>query len=125
MRLGPGQSHSRLPVPGTCPPRGADPPPDGHGPDCTGIRAGGSICISAQCPPPQVLLQGPGPSSLEDRRILLPLEGTQGLCLPPDLPNPARTAEDSGGSGVGGANSTLVAEEELVPRADQPPSGHR
>ena len=69
------------------------------------------------------LLQGSGPSSLEDRRVLLPVEGVPGLCLPADLPHPAHTAEESGGSSAGGANSTLVAEEELVPQTDRPTSG--
>ena len=102
-----------------------DSPPDGHGPDSTDFRptASGPVRVGAQCPPPQVLLQGSGPSSLEDRRVLLPVEGVPGLCLPADLPHPAHTAEESGGSSAGGANSTLVAEEELVPRTGRPTSG--
>ena len=106
----PGQPHSGLPVPGPSPSLGVDPPPDGHGPDGAGDRpfGGGSVRIRTQCSPPEVLLQGPGPSSLEDRRLLLPMEGVPGLCLPADLPHSPRTAEDSRGSGVGGANSTAI-----------------
>ena len=102
-----------------------DSPPDGHGPDSTDSRttASGSVRVRTQCPSPQVLLQGSGPSSLEDRRVLLPVEGVPGLCLPADLPHPTHTTEDSGGSSAGGANSTLVAEEELVPRTGRPTSG--
>ena len=101
----PGQPHSGLPVPGPSPSIGVDPPPDGHGPDGAGDRpfGGGSVRVCTQCSPPEVLLQGPGPSSLEDRCLLLPMEGVPGLCLPADLPHSPRTAEDSGGSGVGGA----------------------
>ena len=51
------------------------------------------------------------------------MEGVPGLCLPADLPHPAHTAEESGGSSAGGANSTLAAEEELVPRTGRPTSG--
>ena len=118
----PGQPHSGLPVPGPSPTLRVDPPPDGHGPDGAGDQpfGGGSVRIRAQCSPPEVLLQGPGPSSLEDRR---PMVGVPGLCLPADLPHSPRTGEDSGGSGVGGANSTVMAEEELVPRPDRPVSG--
>ena len=43
--------------------------------------------FGAQCPPPQVLLQGSGPSSLEDRRVLLPVEGVPGLYLPRRSPS--------------------------------------
>ena len=102
-----------------------DPPPDGHGPDNTDYltTASGPIRVGTQCPPPQVLLQGSRPSSLEDRRVLLPVEGVPGLCLPADLPHSAHTTEDSGGSSAGGADSTLVAEEELVPRTGRPTSG--
>ena len=110
--------------PGSSSALGVDPPPDGHGPDNTDSRttASGPIRVGTQCPPPQVLLQGSRPSSLEDRRILLPVEGVPGLCLPADLPHFAHTTEDSGGSSAGGADSTLVAEEELVPRTGRPTS---
>ena len=55
---GPGQVHSRLPVPGPSPALGVDSPPDGHGPDSTDFRptASGPVRVGAQCPPPQVLL---------------------------------------------------------------------
>ena len=124
LHPGPGQSHSRLPIPGSSSALGVDPPPDGHGPDNTDSRttASGPIRVGTQCPPPQVLLQGSRPSSLEDRRVLLPVEGVPGLCLPADLPHSAHTTEDSGGSSAGGADSTLVAEEELVPRTGRPTS---
>ena len=124
LHPGPGQSHSRLPIPGSSSALGVDPPPDGHGPDNTDSRttASGPIRVGTQCPPPQVLLQGSRPSSLEDRRVLLPVEGVPGLCLPADLPHSDHTTEDSGGSSAGGADSTLVAEEELVPRTGRPTS---
>ena len=125
LHPGSGQSHSRLPVPRPSPALGVDSPPDSHGPDSTDSRttASGSVRVRTQCPSPQVLLQGSGPSSLEDRRVLLPVEGVPGLCFPADLPHPTHTTEDSGGSSAGGANSTLVAEEELVPRTGRPTSG--
>ena len=121
----PGQSHSGLPVPGPSPSLGVDPPPVGHGPDSARDRpaGGGSVRVRAQCTPPEVLLQGSGPNSLEDRRLLLPMEGVPGLCIPADLSHSPRSAEDSGGSGVGGAYSTTMAGEELVPRPDRPTSG--
>ena len=121
----PGQPHSGLPVPGPSPSLGVDPPPVGHGPDSARDRpvGGGSVRVRAQCTPPEVLLQGSGPSSLEDRRLLLPMEGVPGLCIPADLPHPPRSAEDSGGSSVGGAYSTTMAGEELVPRPDRPTIG--
>ena len=125
LHPGSGQAHSRLPVPRPSPALGVDSPPDSHGPDSTDSRttASGSVRVRTQCPSPQVLLQGSGPSSLEDRRVLLPVEGVPGLCFPADLPHPTHTTEDSGGSSAGGANSTLVAEEELVPRTGRPTSG--
>ena len=84
-----------------CTPLGVDPPPAGHGPDFTGDRPTGSglVCFGAQHTPPAVLLQGSGPGTVEDRRLLLPVgvERT-GMRL---IPNPPYIAKNQTASGPG------------------------
>ena len=120
-----GQSNCGLPVPRPRSPLGVDPPPPGHGHYYPNARSPsrGSVCVGTQCPAPEVLCEGPGSGSVANRRLLNSVGGVHGIRFSPDLAHPPNSTEGEAGPGYRPPHCPVVAEENVVPRNDNPSSG--
>ena len=118
-----GQAYCGLPVPRPRSPLGVDPPLPGHGHYFPNARSPlrGSVCVGTLCPAPEVLCAGSGSGSVANRAFSVRWEVFTGYVFPPT--HPPNSTEGEAGSGYRPPHCPVVAEENVVPRNDNPSSG--
>ena len=118
-----GQAYCGLPVPRPRSPLGVDPPLPGHGHYFPNVRSPsrGSVCVGTLCPAPEVLCAGSGSGSVANRAFSVRWEVFTGYAFPPT--HPPNSTEGEAGSGYRPPHCPVVAEENVVPRNDNPSSG--
>ena len=118
-----GQAYCGLPVPRPRSPLGVDPPLPGHGHYFPNVRSPsrGSVCVGTLCPAPEVLCAGSGSGSVANRAFPVRWEVFTGYAFPPT--HPPNSTEGEAGSGYRPPHCPVVAEENVVPRNDNPSSG--
>ena len=81
----------------------------------------GSVCVGTLCPAPEVLCAGSGSGSVANRAFSVRWEVFTGYVFPPT--HPPNSTEGEAGSGFRPPHCPVVAEENVVPRNDNPSSG--